>query len=453
VAAVVFTGLAAVDVAFVFWGQSQLNRLRHGELRNAALATALALAEDGGATRERLDALAAKHSVELVLVGAAGERMATSSAPAPKTDFTSGHHVVVGGIEQVAVRAVTPPWQLVVASRPIDVTRVLEWQRPALLFLALLAAVMVALALWLMRRAVLSPVQRMTQLVGAADRDGLSRFGLEASDGFARLSSAIVGMTQRIEDDRVRIRGQLDELQAAHAELRATQQQLVRAERLAVVGQLAAGLAHEIGNPLAVLSGYVDVLREPGVPAAERDEALARMARELDRIHIIMRDLLDFSRAPAAAAGAGDVGAALQHVGQLLAPQERFRGVDLEVDLPAALPAVAIETDALTQVLLNLMLNAADAMGGSGRVRVTVEVEEDALILVVDDSGPGIAADVAASIFEPFFTTKAAGEGTGLGLAVCDHIVSAGGGGISLAAGTLGGACFRVKLPAAAARA
>jgi signal transduction histidine kinase len=226
---------------------------------------------------------------------------------------------------------------------------------------------------------------------------------------------------------------------------------LVRAERLAVVGQLAAGLAHEIGNPLAVLSGYMDVLDDPELAAAERADALVRMGRELDRIQVIMRDLLDFSRAPRAAAGAGDVREALGHVEKLLRPQEKFRDVEVSVILPDDAVEVALETDALTQVLLNLLFNAADAMAGSGRVRVVVESGDACVAIQVDDSGPGVAADVVGKIFEPFYTTKAAGQGTGLGLAVCDHIVSSVGGEIALGQSELGGARFTVTLPVATA--
>jgi C4-dicarboxylate-specific signal transduction histidine kinase len=314
--------------------------------------------------------------------------------------------------------------------------------------LLLVAASMVLLGMFFMRRAVLAPVARITGLVGRADRDGLSRFGLEAKDDFARLSQAIVTMTRQIDEDRQRIAAQLDELRAAHERLRETQGQLVSAERLAVVGQLAAGLAHEIGNPLAVLTGYVEVLEDDELGAQERARAIAHMTRELDRIHVIMRDLLDFSRMPSSASGEGDVREAMTHVQKLLHPQERLREVDIEVELPQARVGVAMQTDALTQILLNLLLNAADAMAGRGRIRVVVTPGNGVVVITVDDSGPGVASDVADHVFEPFFTTKPAGAGTGLGLAVCHHMVTSVGGQISVTQSDLGGARFTVTLPA-----
>jgi two-component system NtrC family sensor kinase len=191
----------------------------------------------------------------------------------------------------------------------------------------------------------------------------------------------------------------------------------------------------------------MDVLNDAELSATDRADALGHMGRELDRIHLIMRDLLDFSRAPAAAAGAGDVSEALRYVEKLLAPQERFRDVEVSVTLPENAVEVGLETNALTQVLLNLLFNAADAMAGKGSVRVVTEQADGRLAILVDDSGPGVADDAVAKLFEPFFTTKPAGQGTGLGLAVCDHIVSSVGGEIGLEKSELGGARFRVTLP------
>ncbi len=450
VAAVVLVGLAVVDVAFLFWAQNQLNHHRPVELEAAALATALALTAPTGLSQQELVALADEHDVELTLVGPTGERLSSVRPPRVLPELPGSGRVVAGGVELVAVAAPRgTAWTRVVAARPVDLGEALAWQRPALLFLLAVAVLMVALALLFLRRAVVSPVERMTQLVGAADRDGLSRFGLEASESFARLSSAIVGMTQRIDDDRVRFAEQLERLRAAHAELNATQQRLVRAERLAVVGQLAAGLAHEIGNPLAVLSGYLDVLEDAELSLEERADAVLHMGRELERINVIMRDLLDFSRAPREAAGAGDAREALRHVVKLLRPQERFRDVELRVTLPEQSSEVPLETNALTQVLLNLLFNAADALGGNGTVSVFTEAGDGRLSILVDDDGPGVAEDVASTVFEPFFTTKSADGGTGLGLAVCDHIVSSVGGEITVERSDLGGARFRVTLPVA----
>jgi signal transduction histidine kinase len=316
-----------------------------------------------------------------------------------------------------------------------------------------LSLAFVLLGLVFLRRTVVRPLVRMTELVGRQDRGGLAELSLEPPKGLTQLSRAIIGMTQRIDADRRHIAAQLGELQGAHAELRAAHEKLVRAERLAVVGQLAAGLAHEIGNPLTVIIGFLEMVKSPGLTEAERADAIGRMGRELDRIHHIVRDLLDFSRASAKSDSVGDVGEVLEHVRRLLAPQERLRGVTLEVVPPETSVAVPIDAAALTQVLLNLLLNAADAVAGRGRIRASVAIDAGRVKIAVEDSGSGVPEDLRARIFEPFFSTKPAGHGTGLGLAVCDSIIAAAGGEINVGGSALGGARFAVTLPVAGSRA
>ncbi|OGQ89725.1 MAG: hypothetical protein A2289_08855 [Deltaproteobacteria bacterium RIFOXYA12_FULL_58_15] len=457
-AAVVLMGVAVAYVAFVLWSQVQLSRERQTDLRAAALQAAL-VGIDNPSPLAALTALAAENEWILTLVNRQGSVVSTAKLPAPLPDFVGKTRVLDGGYEHVAVRSESSNWCLAVASRRIETTigDAYAWQGPVFSFFVMLAVAMVALGYVFLRRAVVHPVSRITRLVGDADRAGLSQFGLQASDDFGRLSIAILGMTEQIENDRQRIVAQLDELRCANEELQSTQQQLVRAERLAVVGSLAAGLAHEVGNPLAVVSGYVEVLQDADLPKAELDDVLKHMSRELDRIVDIVRDLLDFSRAPVSAAGECDIGEVLEHVNKLLAPQERLREVDLQMELPKRPIQVAVDSGALTQVLLNLLLNAADAVRDGeardgGTVRVTTELADDTATVVVDDSGPGIEETLRGRVFEPFYTTKAAGKGTGLGLAVCEHIITSAGGEISVSASPLSGARFVVTLPVAGSR-
>jgi two-component system NtrC family sensor kinase len=137
------------------------------------------------------------------------------------------------------------------------------------------------------------------------------------------------------------------------------------------------------------------------------------------------------------------------HVQKLLAPQERLRAVVLRVAAPAAPLVVGVDTQALTQVLLNLALNAVDAIGNEGEIRIAAQRDGAEVAIVVEDSGPGEPEELRRRIFEPFFTTKPAKSGTGLGLAVCDHIVTSARGAIRVDRGELGGARFTVTLPMA----
>jgi signal transduction histidine kinase len=248
------------------------------------------------------------------------------------------------------------------------------------------------------------------------------------------------------------------------ASLASQRDQLIRTEKLASVGQLAAGVAHEIGNPLAAVLGYADILRADaageGAPlsAGERQDALARVKAETQRIHRIIQDLLAYSRPTRDEAVATDPARVLRSAIDLLGPQARFRGVEV-VLVPdpdrSPWPSVLASPGRLTQVMVNLLLNAADAMDGKGRVEVTCSRLDGRVRLVFRDQGPGIPPELARKIFDPFFTTKAPGQGTGLGLSISRSIVEAYHGALELEDATGGapepktGAALAVTLPAA----
>lgn len=234
--------------------------------------------------------------------------------------------------------------------------------------------------------------------------------------------------------------------------LRAQRDHLVAQEKLATVGRLAAGVAHEVGNPLAAILGYVELLlaqeRSPdGAEDRERHEALERIRKETVRISGIVSDLLDYSRPQAGRVEPVDVAEAVEVALSLLAPQARFRGVNLVHRLPADLPRVAASSSRVVQVLLNLLLNAADAMGGTGSVTIVAVPAGAHVTLRVSDVGPGVPAADCARLFDPFFTTKPPGEGTGLGLAISRSIAQAYGGDLTFDASAGPGATFTLALP------
>jgi len=224
----------------------------------------------------------------------------------------------------------------------------------------------------------------------------------------------------------------------------------VRAERLATAGRLASGIAHEIGNPLGAITGYVELATDRlGAGDAGRAEAadfLARVGEEAQRIDRIVRDLLDLSRPAAAAHGPVELARPVDAALRLARVQPRFKAVDVELDLAPGLPPVLADERRLAQVFLNLFLNAGDAMGGGGKVRVSARADGAAVLVRVADTGPGVPPEHLPRVFEPFFTTKGAGQGTGLGLAISQGIVEAAGGELAAANAEGGGAVFSVRL-------
>ncbi|MBV9948933.1 MAG: HAMP domain-containing histidine kinase [Myxococcales bacterium] len=272
-------------------------------------------------------------------------------------------------------------------------------------------------------------------------------------------------MAEKLINEEAALIVKVDELTETTTRLRNARSQLVRSERMASVGRLAAGLAHEIGNPLAALMGMQDLLLDGQLPRETEADLLARMRRETQRIHAVVRGLLDFARPEGTRPGdaseqpkggaspPADVKAVTLDAAALVRPQKDFRHVTLETDVPDAL-RVGLSAPRLTQILLNLLLNAGAAIAKAGRDRGRVVVRARALgsggmvRIDVEDDGPGVEPEVRERLFEPFVTTKPVGEGTGLGLAVCRGLVEAAGGEVGLDPAYTGGARFYLLLPA-----
>lgn len=267
----------------------------------------------------------------------------------------------------------------------------------------------------------------------------------------ARLAGAFNDMAEQLRAERLALEQRLRDLERTTEELRAAQQQVIHGEKLASVGRLAAGVAHEIGNPLTAILGLLELLKEGDLEAAQRTEFLARVQRETERIHHIIRDLLAFARSEPVKDAPGqtaDLREVVTDAVNLVRPQKESREVAIEVRIADGLGRVAGPQPRLTQVALNLLLNALDAVEGKGRVVIEAARVEgtDEIALVVTDDGPGIPAAMIDRLFEPFTTTKPAGKGTGLGLAVCHALVESMGGSIRARNAPDGGARIEVRL-------
>lgn len=346
-----------------------------------------------------------------------------------------------------------------------SVGRVQTAQLMTALYTSLSAILIFIVGYALLTRLIVSPIRRIgvaAQRVAAGDH--ASRIVIAGSHNeLGAVASNLNEMLDRLADQRAALQQKVEALAAAKAELETAQAAIIRSEKLASVGRLAAGVAHEVGNPLAAILGLVEVLQSalpepteaPAGDAPEDDVArdlLGRIEREVMRIHNIIRELLDYARgdADALAASEGEVvvAEAVENVCKLVKPQPKYRRVALTREIEADLPRAAIHQDRLVQVLLNLLMNAADALGGEGNVVVTAVAVGSEVCVSVRDDGPGISEEVLAHLFEPFYTTKAPGQGTGLGLAICERIVERAGGRIEVEAPEQGGVAFHVWLPA-----
>lgn len=323
------------------------------------------------------------------------------------------------------------------------------------LYLILTGVLIALLTYVLLTRLIVGPVEGLTRAAeqlteGARAPQAPVRGAAEV----ARLAITFNRMAAELRRQKTALEQRLSELECTTAELQSTRDQLVRSEKLASVGRLSAGVAHEIGNPLAAISGLVELLQMGGLSSTEQEEFLARIRAETERIHRIIRELLDYSRTRPSETSTeehGNLAQVIEEAVKLIAPQKDLRFVTIEVRIHDDHPVVRAPAHELTQVVLNLLLNAADAVGGEGSILVELERADHRLKLSVTDSGPGIPEALLSRIFDPFFTTKPPGKGTGLGLAVCQSLVERFGGKISAENVKTGGARFTLWLPAAEA--
>ncbi len=278
------------------------------------------------------------------------------------------------------------------------------------------------------------------KITGTSGADSLGEGGGEAFE-------LTLGVTvSPLRDERDAVFGRIVSFQDL-TELRRLELHMRRAERLATVGQLAAGVAHEIRNPLAAISGSIELLRAAPT-ASEDDRALmAIVHREIYRLNALIDDLLDYANPRPSQSVTFDLGVLVEETAQVARADQAFEAIELAVDVARPL-SVHGDPAKLRQVLWNLVRNARDAATTGGRhVRVAARASEAGdLMVVVADDGPGIPADQLGKIFDPFFTTKRAG--TGLGLATCHAIVAEHGGRIDVESEVGVGTTMTVRLPA-----
>jgi two-component system NtrC family sensor kinase len=319
-------------------------------------------------------------------------------------------------------------------------------------YLIIDALLVLVLGYWLLTRLIARPLDRLSAATERVARGDLSvRVDPLSGTELLDLAAHFNNMVTRLRENRVELETRLDELRRANDDLARAQSEVVRSERLATVGTLAAGIAHEVGNPLSAVLGLVALLEEPDLlDENERADTLKRVTRELHRIDGIIRGLLEFARAGESRSASCDAHEVVETVTRLCQHHQRGRDTEVVTTFGESLPKVAANESHMVQVMLNLMLNAVDAMSGRGIVRVDVRAESGGVVFSVEDNGPGIDSSLRARIFDPFFTTKPPGLGTGLGLAIVERLVSQWHGKIEVQSEPGKGTRFAVWIPASA---
>ncbi len=245
-----------------------------------------------------------------------------------------------------------------------------------------------------------------------------------------------------------RYRGSAESLERANRELRESTEQLRRAERLSALGEIAAGLAHEIRNPLAGVKGALEIVSGRAAPGTPEAEFSSIATRELRRLEGLVQEFLDYARPRPPRLRLGAVSAIVSRVASLLGPQAERSGVVLATEGSDAPRQLSMDPEQIEQVLVNVVLNAVQASPRGGRVSVRYGGTGEWYRIEVSDEGGGIPANARARIFEPFFTTKE--RGTGLGLPISQRIVAAHGGEIRIASEEGKGTVVEIVLPVGA---
>ncbi len=335
-----------------------------------------------------------------------------------------------------------------------------QYNKPVFYYILLNSIILTIAGLYRIFRIYLHPIDR---IVRQADDYGLNddlfiTFRREDNE-LNRLSSALNRMLKRIAEDQQKLKENLISLEKANEELKAAQNDIVRAEKMASVGRLAAGIAHEIGNPIGIVLGYLELIRQPDLDPEELSDFTGRAEIEIQRINTIIRQLLDLARPKESKSQQTSVHAVLEDIVSVMGMQPMMSDIRIDLCLEAEQEHLWANAEQLRQVFLNLLLNAGDAITDEQHERKgNIEIKtwneppdtskrSASLVIRFEDNGKGIPADQIESVFDPFYTTKAPGKGTGLGLAVSYMVIEEMGGGITVDSRPREGTRFTIMLP------
>jgi two-component system, NtrC family, sensor kinase len=316
---------------------------------------------------------------------------------------------------------------------------------------------LLGLGSFILSRIVVRPVN---QLLSATEKITRGNYGhqvtVSGSSEMSVLAESFNAMSETLQLKDMQVNTQLSALEKANEELRQAREETLRSEKMASIGLLAAGMAHEIGTPLASIMGYAELLTGNRPDSDPESEYAKRITQDCNRIDRIVRGLLDYSRPRAANIEPVDIGKLVLDSIQLLEQQGAFRNIELTPVFTQPLLPARVDPFQLQQVLINLMLNSRDAMPDGGKLSISVSMADSSTLpdgaarcmrIDVLDSGTGILPENIGRLFDPFYTTKPPGKGTGLGLAIVSRIVEGLGGKIAVKSKPGVGTCFTLWLP------
>jgi len=372
----------------------------------------------------------------------------------------------------------------------------LQIKKLLLVTIILDAIVLIIFGSFLLSRVLVKPIKdlvRLTQKISEGDFS--QKIEVTSKNEIGQLIRSFNRMIERLKENQESLESYLESLESTNKQLKQAQEELIRTEKLASIGRFAAGVAHEVGNPLGAILGYTSILQKEGIDREESKDYLKRVEREIERINRIVRELLDFARPSQFEIKDVEINKVIESALSLLSYQKNFKNIETQLDMQPDLPMIKGDESQLSQVFINIILNANDAMPNGGILRIQTRThvvenpdvdrfqgiyprrrksdpmesdysrmrkadplavlfkkfsEGDQLVKIrISDTGIGIKKEDLENIFDPFFTTKDPNKGTGLGLSISLRIVESLGGEIRVESEVGKGATFEVYFPVA----
>jgi signal transduction histidine kinase len=372
----------------------------------------------------------------------------------------------------------------------------IESKKIILIIIVLQSIVLIVFGSFLLSRVLVKPMKDLVRLTqNISDGDFSQKIEVTSKNEIGQLIGSFNRMVERLKENQESLENYLESLESANKQLKQAQEELIRTEKLASIGRFAAGVAHEVGNPLGAILGYAGILQKEGMDREESKDYLKRIEKEIERINRIVRELLDFARPSKFEIKEVEVNKVIESALSLLSYQKNFKNIETRLDLQHDLPMIKGDDSQLSQVFLNIILNAIDAMPNGGTLTIQTRThrlesldadrfhriytrrrksdpmesdysnmrksdpfaallkkfsEGDRLVKIrFSDTGMGIKKEDLENIFDPFFTTKAPDKGTGLGLSISLRMVESLGGEIRVESEVGKGTAFEVYFPVA----
>lgn len=323
-------------------------------------------------------------------------------------------------------------------------------QKFLVLWIVLFILLIATFGYYLLSKTVVNPVQKLISLTKDISRGvAPSTTNTGNISEINKLRDALFSMADEIDASKKNLEINIENLEEANKKLVETQKELVASEKMASLGKLSAGVAHEIGNPLSAISGYMEILGKGyDLEPEQQKNYLGKVSTEIDRINKIISTLLDYAKPRETMETRTDLNEIINKAAELLNNQGVFKQLEFKKDLSSEPLIISVDEFHLLQVFINLLINAKDAVGTDGKIAVSTKLNSLGQAEVsVSDNGSGIESENLDKIFDPFFTTKEPGSGTGLGLSISHRIIKQFDGNITVSSTPGNGTEFTLTFP------